>query len=251
MLAWAKQHWPLAAALAVAAALGFGVGALSLPPPPRPECDPGSRAYDPKHNKCESRESLWQRTTDDPVAYFTFWLVAVTGVLAVVSVFQGRMLVQQTELGRAEFNATHRPRIRVRQIADDSKLSPASTGLSCTLVNVGDAWGEMFEYNWTIVYGGIGAVEYPLKYDAGNIRHPTDTQYDPSSAPFDAGQERPLFLPLNTVPPMSSGQRPCVYGYVRYRDRRGIERRTGFMREYDTATGRFSAVNDPDYEYED
>ncbi len=110
----------------------------------------------------------------------------------------------------------------------------------------------MFEYNWEIEYGGVKAIAYPPTYNPNNIRYPTDPQYAPNNtSAYEPGQERPFVMPHNATLNLSAGQKPCVYGYVRYRDRRGIERRTGFMREYDSGTSRFSPVQDPDYEYED
>jgi len=46
------------------------------------------------------------------------------------------------------------------------------------------------------------------------------------------------------------GWKIYVMGQIRYKDEGGAERFMGFCRERQT-DGRFRAVNDPDYEYED
>jgi hypothetical protein len=39
-----------------------------------------------KNEKTEADKPFWEKTTTDPVAYFTLWLVAFTGVLAVSTI---------------------------------------------------------------------------------------------------------------------------------------------------------------------
>lgn len=46
-----------------------------------------------KSNKGETGETLWQRTTNDPVAFFTLWLAVFTSLLVLVSTFQIGFLI--------------------------------------------------------------------------------------------------------------------------------------------------------------
>src|SRR5215470_15920908 len=39
-----------------------------------------------KNNQSKPDESFWEKTSNDPVAYFTLWLVGFTGVLAVSTI---------------------------------------------------------------------------------------------------------------------------------------------------------------------
>ena len=50
--------------------------------------------------KTEECKSLWERTTSDPVAFFTFWLVVFTGGLGVSTVLLWRAGERQIELVR-------------------------------------------------------------------------------------------------------------------------------------------------------
>lgn len=56
------------------------------PPPEPPRHEPGNAANQKETKDGKPRETLWQRTTDDPVALFTFWIMAFTGVLAVSTI---------------------------------------------------------------------------------------------------------------------------------------------------------------------
>lgn len=61
--------------------------------------------YKNENANSESGKSFWQRTTEDPVAYFTLWLVAFTGVLAVVSIVQGWFLLRSEGIAKTSADA--------------------------------------------------------------------------------------------------------------------------------------------------
>ncbi len=62
----------------------------------------GTSQSEPKDsaNDNQSLESLWQSTTHDPVALFTFWLVVATGALAIVAAGQAALFLWQLGLMR-------------------------------------------------------------------------------------------------------------------------------------------------------
>jgi hypothetical protein len=70
-----------------------------------------------KHPDCRLYETIWERGFVDPTAYYTLWLTLFTGVLAAVGIAGTIFGLQQIKLARDEFNATHRPRIRVRYMS--------------------------------------------------------------------------------------------------------------------------------------
>ena len=45
-------------------------------------------------------ETLWQRTTNDVVAFYTFWLVGATCALAFIAAIQARLFIWQLKLMR-------------------------------------------------------------------------------------------------------------------------------------------------------
>jgi hypothetical protein len=254
VLAWARRHWIFGVALVVSAVVGFGAGVLSLQPPLRPECDRRSRAYDPKHNKCEGSESLWQRTTDDPVAFFTFWLVCATGVLAVVSVFQGWMLVQQTELGRAEFIATQRPKLIVRAVY----IEPNVNGfIQYSIVNIGGSRATIIE-SWILaeIISSRGAPQSLLPTghsDLGRLTFAPGEFRDLSYLINDGTVQLMLRLPNNRFDFNESQPGGDLYfsGALVYEDDVGNRRRSVFRRKWDMGGKGFLRVADPDLEYAD
>ena len=61
----------------------------------------------PKHSESEW-DKFWGKTAEDPVAYFTFWLVILTAVLSAASVFQFIMLIRADITSRLAAEAAKR-----------------------------------------------------------------------------------------------------------------------------------------------
>ncbi len=60
-----------------------------------------------KHSENEW-DKFWRKTAEDPVAYFTFWLVILTAVLSAASVFQFIMLIRADITSRLAAEAAKR-----------------------------------------------------------------------------------------------------------------------------------------------
>ena len=58
-----------------------------------------------KHNQGKDPETLWERTTSDPIAFYTLWLTAFTAVLALASIWQGRLLIRADRTANMAANA--------------------------------------------------------------------------------------------------------------------------------------------------
>ncbi|MGO9234793.1 MAG: hypothetical protein ACLP4V_12210 [Methylocella sp.] len=71
----------------------------------QPEQQQYSEQLETKEIKGEAGKSLWQRTTEDPVAFFTFWLVVFTAVLSVVAVLQIKFLTRAENIATAPAEA--------------------------------------------------------------------------------------------------------------------------------------------------
>jgi hypothetical protein len=91
---------------ATGAAVVFAVGLFGLivlyssqrsSPPNQPE----TLQTEPKKDS----ESFWQRTTEDPVAFFTLWLVIFTAVLSAVAVLQIRFLLKSENIAERSADA--------------------------------------------------------------------------------------------------------------------------------------------------
>ena len=73
----------------------------------------------PNPQPIHSAERAADKKAGDPneeLAAYTLWLTIFTGVLALVGMTQGWLIREQIKLARDEFNSTHRPRLRVRNI---------------------------------------------------------------------------------------------------------------------------------------
>jgi hypothetical protein len=66
----------------------------SSKPAPEPTQQQGSEQHESKDEGAKEGKSFWQRTTEDPVAFFTLWLVVFTAVLSGVAVIQIKFLVR-------------------------------------------------------------------------------------------------------------------------------------------------------------
>lgn len=89
----------IAAILFVVAVIGLIV-MYSLQPSEEPKDQQHTKEHQAASNESEGGKSFWQRTTEDPVALFTFWVAIFTFALAAVAVGQYMLLV------RAEYTST-------------------------------------------------------------------------------------------------------------------------------------------------
>ncbi len=234
-------------------------------------------------------QTLWEWVTHDAIAVFTFFLAAFTGALFWVSIIEMRYLrradktarklakitkqqtailaaqadiaLKQHELERLQFIADKRPRLRIRNVV----VRPASvTGYEPTLFHPGQyVGGQCYIAN----SGGIDAVvvEAHCEVFVTNVQLPMERPYEGKNG---NSAIRPTIPPGGSVPfPFQSdtiisehqsqavrngiGYRLYLLGWVEYEDIKGVRRRTAFCRKYDAATGRFAAVDDPDYEHEE
>jgi hypothetical protein len=155
----------------------------------------------------------------------------------------------QLGLAREEFISTHRPKITVYSLAFAGSMSdPKPIPISFRYVNSGDS---------DALVTGVGS----------QIFHLTPTIMLPGEIQFrDEKIEPPISVPsgmhgikltLATIRPaviLAAGARPdtekivCV-GYVLYRDGNGTRRQAGFCREFNLATGRWTKMQDDEYEY--
>jgi hypothetical protein len=78
----------------------------------------------------DSLKTLWQCATNDPVAWFTFWLVVATGTLATVAAAQAALFVWQLRLMREGLDdaktaasAARNGALAARDSADVAKLT--------------------------------------------------------------------------------------------------------------------------------
>lgn len=187
--------------------------------------------------------------TEDPVAFATFILGVVTTGLAVVTgglYFATRGLASDAvETARNEFEATHRPRLKVRYFKRLGQNAQQAT-VRLTVVNVGDVAGV----SW-----GCRAVVDWLHPDNLPPLIDINMGYGSTSRTFEVGEfEEVNFTSPQLVAPIQpdDSRTWVIYGIIDYRDKNGTRVwRTAFCRAWNHHLQRFARVEDADYDYED
>jgi hypothetical protein len=172
----------------------------------------------------------------------TYKLVSSTNKLWSTATDQTRLAQRSIDLARSEFLATHRPRLKVRV----GKLGGSNNAIiiSYTVINVGETPAKMVLHKTKLITQAANGYVIPSDtYDeqcvrliGGEAKTFPDTHVNPD---FDT-----TFL-------AESGGTIIFRGAIEYVDDADIKRRTGFLRSYTTATGRFVADTDLNEEYED
>ena len=196
------------------------------------------------------------------VGAFTFTLWRATDT-------QARLTRDVLNLSRDEFNATHRPRIRVRQVTLDRPYEEGSAPFKAgkpiyghfEIVNVGDIEANVLIWRAFLLPGREGS---PPAW-------PTHVDPDPESDRFE--MDRPILSPgvygqlwmksrysltesgeMN-LRSLAHGNRLYAIGRITYEDSNHVSRTTEFCRCWRMPSGsqvpRFYRVDDPDFEYED
>ena len=193
------------------------------------------------------------------IGIFTFTLYEATTQ-------QARITNDTLKLARDEFVASWRPKLRVRNIIASDFL----TGLNEPQIFTS---GHSLQYQFYVSnIGGTAAriteafamtfqrpsglpMARPYEGKSGNLPVPSETLYPGQSIPFSFTNWEIMDDSAKTIGSQVIGhQRLFVMGWIVYQDDIGIARRTAFCREFMQGPwddGRFCAVSDPDYEYEE
>lgn len=220
-----------------------------------------------KTNKKSSEDSylydLWKWATHDAITVYTFFLAVFTGVVGRTAIVQIRYLRKSSDLARAEFASSHRPKIRIKHVWLVALGSNQPITVDIVYANVGDA---------KAVISSIGMDFNVINPDA---QLPPDMT--PPGRPYVRYPECGLGVTIRTGNVLSLGllsdervqairngtKLLCCFGFVEYFDAGSEEtrkiRRSAFCRVYKPSArptdgmGRFILPEkpDPDYEYED
>lgn len=260
MLKWLKKYgWIPAAALALST-LVLGTQSLRIPTSPVAYKECLQTAHETKQDKsvCKLDETVWDRTLNDPVAYYTLWLTLFTGALAVVGIAQWGILGQQIALGRAEFNSTHRPRLIVRSVMPMLEgVSRNPVGQRCImnfeLANVGDTPARVVATAMSIRYLSDGSLTMQGLPPVGKFAAPGHDQI--SLAP---GEARSLWYgnPEATFSAEMFGRYWAglglfFVGHILYVSDAGVIRRTSFCRRHGGERGYWPPAEHYDYDQVD
>ncbi|MGO8855144.1 MAG: hypothetical protein ACLQO1_05465 [Steroidobacteraceae bacterium] len=192
-------------------------------------------------------------------AVATIVIAAFTVFLVRVSNRQASLISDQIKLARDEFMATHRPRIRVRNLVINAPRFDMGFPISGQFFvsNIGGSTARIVE-SYSEVLWNVNSLpmERPYEGNEGNEAVPDDTIIEAGSSNRGKfGSKAPWGfdgIPGGEGP---DGIRVFVLGWIEYIDESTmpIRRRTAFCREFQQRNGsaRFYSVPDPDYEYEE
>ena len=181
---------------------------------------------------------------------YTLWLVVATIVLGGIGAYQGWQLRKTVRLARDEFNATHRPRIRVRRVILENDPITHDDRVSYMIANVGESPAH--------ITGGMVNITYRFRtLGPPNLQRIEGVNI--AQETLRPGEQHIYSIIKEDVMAEFQFERPSpyevhssilyCYGFIRYTDDLGALRETSFCRLFER--DRFVGINNPDYEYED
>lgn len=192
------------------------------------------------------------------IGWFTFTLRQSSDKLATISGQQTKIANKQTDIAQAQLLAEHRPRLRVRHVSlvDNNHLLGIGDTVrgGLVVVNAGGTKARIVEAKYCF-YFSAHQDGLPMK---SPLDDPCDTLIEPGRI-FEIGESCATSIsgvvnldhaPGTFIPIGRKEWTAYVMGQIRYQDEGGNDRFMGFCRQW-IAEGTFSAVCDPDYEYED
>lgn len=209
-----------------------------------------------KEESDSDREEIRQKSVmDKALVDYSFWTAFFTGLLFCVAFIQVIMFRRQLGLMRTEFNATHRPKIILRDATTEQDMGELIV-IKYTLANVGDATAK-------IVAGAMQVHVFKgWQFDPDNLPEIENVKSDIDRITLKPGEQVKLSFTSPTL--RWSGDNDTCHtflepeygmffsGQIVYEDREGTRRHTGFRRKYSSDQHRFLCVgNDPHYEYQD
>ena len=251
----------------------------------------GSPLYSPYHNEIQKGQQSTPETcteqgsasarAEERTADYTYWLDFWTAGLVFVAVGQAIMFLIQldfmrrgmadtklaadaakesSDLARDEFNASHRPRLRVSNIAvrpnnhpavfEDYFLPNHQIAGTFYVTNVGDGPALITGSHVRVFLTSIPLpMRLPYEGSHGDVSR---YELESGATEISAFRSEQIINDRTSHDILHGGnQKLYVMGWVTYEDRRGVPRKTMFCRKYDAAKQRFFPVDDPDYEREE
>jgi hypothetical protein len=198
---------------------------------------------EPEKKDDKWRHEFWCefKITDAIIAIFTVILPIVTAGLIFVGICQTRQVAKTIALGRDEFNATHRPKLRVRvmkpPLTDDKVFT-----IHYTVFNIGErlAIPKHHEIMWYVQ----PATETSVITESHSFPCP-------ELKPGQSEMKKIHITDFSRSYDLFAGAEFKIRGIIKYEDNDGIMRRTGFLRTYNAVLRCFRASEDKGEEYED
>ncbi len=200
---------------------------------------------------------FWGIAADGWTAIFTFGLIVVGVITAIVLVVQSFLILRQVNLSRNEFNATHFPRIAVRRL--QLRWSDGQKGINFVVANIGDGPAQHIRGNLNIrVTPSTNRNEIEQESLPPYGHELIDLSAQIGKPSLHARQRAFVFLDLTNRISQEAMERINAgtdvlffFGFVDYVDATGVRRDTGFFRTYNQMYKNFYAKkDDPDFEWD-
>lgn len=204
--------------------------------------------------------TIWHWIAGDAAGFFTAVLCVVTGILAwftyalyrttanlAVKTMEAsdasiKVAVEAAALARAEFIASHRPRMTVREFSYTD--SSREDSIRWTLANVGGSKAIIRDVRARILLA-MDDVELPPVDYSRCEEVITMAAFEPG------GLDSQVTLRFMPNFRHDGAKSLYVFGHILYADEMERGFQTAFIRRYERSRDRFVTVNDPDYDHED
>jgi hypothetical protein len=213
-------------------------------------------------NTDQSHHDTWNYSDGFAPPTWNGWALAIlAGIAAWIALFTLSAIKKQVaaeqasvELMRTEYAATHRPRMRIRNVDIDlGEIDPSNASKLCQtkvgfqVVNYGESEAVPTNAQYSIIMGGGGMLPITPNYESEFISNMRRAALSPGVGVrvVVTGKQYPLLAVLQSNHPL------FIIGYVDYRGTTGVIYRTAFARRFQPQGRFFEKVQNPDYEYEE
>jgi hypothetical protein len=201
-----------------------------------------------KHEKAEIEKKLAFET--QRIADYTWGLFFFTGLLFLIAVLQALMFGWQLARMRRDWISNNRPRIVVRSIDGPFTQPNGWRFVRLNICNVGSSVAIVQELG-----GDLARRKDGLWLNPGAGSEPT--KIDPTS--LISGQRHHVIVVAKVAYPdaplfedvTTDSIELCAFGAIRYADKNGVVRETGFFRVFDPKSEKFLPSQDQGEEYQD
>ena len=280
-----RAGWP-ALFVCLCTAYGFMLGQASIAPPRHHKGVPPARHVGDTMAE-KARQAIPPQSSDERLADYTELLAWFTGVLAVVSIFQGFLLLRADKTARAAANAAERLAIAARnqseKLGEWASISERQTDITAKQSEIQSKQHELSRLQYFAVHGpkvwvrrfrvfhedeketkveitliNTGSTDALLGECEGTV-YTGPLAFKTAYPDMDYGLK--LDHPEKLEPNMEAkltfyagkhkrGDPIYVAAKFSYTDDLGRRKETAILRRYDVSHQRFVEMKDPEYEYD-
>ena len=244
--------------LLIGIAIGVFLMIVALLVPPhkfsqRGEMDfAAQRGPQSKYERDNLVETLWQRTFDDPVAFYTFVLSVFTGLLAIVSSIQIRYLIkadrnaaESAKIAKLSLEYSQRAYLRVETRTLRKLLIGGNIQIENVMTNAGASPAKIISQESAIVFSERPPSEIvPNKNDGVNF------VLGPSATAFLLSNEDSIVLTNRDIEDFVNDRKKLYYAVaIKYTDVFDKEHETKMGVFFLQSNQKFGFIPGPEYNY--